>query len=192
MIRRLFVLKRRRISFKVPCDFACIRWIGEPVWYTISKSSREAVGCIHSPTRLIPGTVSSDMKRLGREADDAPPCSAGVKSEWSCTSNPACTYMACTATALPLFYVICRHLVRCIKVCAALADPVLVTFPKTVLICKHCFKTMFVGVFSSHFYSRRSPLLVYSYISVQANLGSYLRVCMMKTKSFLSVWTIKC
>ena len=39
---------------------------------------------------------------------------------------------------------------------------------------------MFVDVCSSYFYSRPSPLHVYSYVSVPAYLGSYLRVVMME------------
>jgi hypothetical protein len=44
--------------------------------------------------RLVSGAVSSGIKRLGREADHAPPSSAEIRNDWSYTSAPQCVFIA--------------------------------------------------------------------------------------------------
>jgi hypothetical protein len=42
----------------------------------------------------VPGALSPDVKRPGREADDSPPTSAEVKKIWIYTSTPPYAFMA--------------------------------------------------------------------------------------------------
>jgi hypothetical protein len=62
-------------------------------------------------------STSSDIKRLGRKADDALPCSAGVKSEWRLYLQSLMYLRGAHSD------IICCHLVRCIKGSAAETRP---------------------------------------------------------------------
>jgi hypothetical protein len=45
-------------------------------------SSRPALGSTQPPIQCVPGAVSPEVKRPGREADHSPPASAEVKKTW--------------------------------------------------------------------------------------------------------------
>lgn len=62
---------------------------------SLSTVSRPAVGSIQPPIQLIPGALSSGLKRPESEADHSPPTSAAVKNAWRCTSTPPYISMAC-------------------------------------------------------------------------------------------------
>jgi hypothetical protein len=47
--------------------------------FLFTTMSRTALGTIQPPTRWVPGAVSLEVKRPGREADYLPPPSAEVK-----------------------------------------------------------------------------------------------------------------
>jgi hypothetical protein len=53
--------------------------------FLFSKSSRPAVGSTQSPNQLVPGALSSGVKRPGREVDHSPQTRAEVKRMWICT-----------------------------------------------------------------------------------------------------------
>jgi hypothetical protein len=56
--------------------------------FLFSTSSRPALGSTHPPSQWIPGVLSPEIKRSGREADHPPPTSAEVKKMWLYTSTP--------------------------------------------------------------------------------------------------------
>jgi hypothetical protein len=41
--------------------------------FPFPTASRPALGLTHPPVPWVPGTLTTDVKRLGREADDSPP-----------------------------------------------------------------------------------------------------------------------
>jgi hypothetical protein len=49
---------------------------------------------LSAPIQWVPGTVSPEVKRPGREADHSPPTSAEVKKMWIYTSTPPYAFMA--------------------------------------------------------------------------------------------------
>jgi hypothetical protein len=49
--------------------------------------SRPALGSTQPPIKWVPGTLSLEVKRPGREADHSPPSSAEVKNAWSYAST---------------------------------------------------------------------------------------------------------
>jgi hypothetical protein len=51
-------------------------------------SSRPALGPTQPPSQWVPGAISSEEKRLGREADHSPLSGAEIKNAWSCSSTP--------------------------------------------------------------------------------------------------------
>jgi hypothetical protein len=66
-----------------------------PVWSRIfSTSSRPAVGPTKPPIQWVPGNLSSEVKRPGREADHSPSASAKVKKIWTYTAIPPYAFMA--------------------------------------------------------------------------------------------------
>jgi hypothetical protein len=50
--------------------------------------SRTALGPTQPPLQLVPGALSLEVKRPGREADHSTPSSAEAKNAWSYTSTP--------------------------------------------------------------------------------------------------------
>jgi hypothetical protein len=50
--------------------------------------SRPALGPTQPPIRWVPGALSPEVKRPGREADHSPPSSVEVKNAWRYTSTP--------------------------------------------------------------------------------------------------------
>jgi hypothetical protein len=61
-------------------------------------------GPIHPRFRWEQGTLSSGVKRLGREADHSSPTSAGVKKTWFYTSTlPYVSHTLCSVTLLMSF-----------------------------------------------------------------------------------------
>jgi hypothetical protein len=54
----------------------------------VPTSSSPALGPTQPPIEWVPGTVSSGVKRPGREADHSAPASAEVKKMWIYTSTP--------------------------------------------------------------------------------------------------------
>jgi hypothetical protein len=53
-----------------------------------TTTSRQAPSSTQPPIQLVPGAISLQVKRPGREADHSPPPSAEVKNAWSYTSIP--------------------------------------------------------------------------------------------------------
>jgi hypothetical protein len=56
--------------------------------FHFSMSSRPALGSTKPPIQWVRGTLSSEIKRSGREADHSPPTSAEVKNTRIYTSTP--------------------------------------------------------------------------------------------------------
>jgi len=53
------------------------------------SACRSVLNNTHSLVQLVPGALTSGVKRPEREADHSPPSSAEVKDAWSYTSFPA-------------------------------------------------------------------------------------------------------
>jgi hypothetical protein len=56
--------------------------------FLFTTVSRTALGPTQPPIQWVPGAISLEVKRPGREADRSPPSSAKVKNAWSYTSTP--------------------------------------------------------------------------------------------------------
>jgi hypothetical protein len=61
--------------------------------FLFTTASKPALGPTQLPIQWVPGALSLELKRLGREADHSLPCSAEVKNAWSYTSTPQYTFM---------------------------------------------------------------------------------------------------
>jgi hypothetical protein len=55
--------------------------------FLFSTSSRPALGPTPPPIQWVPGALSREVKRQGREADHSPPTSTEVKKLWTYTST---------------------------------------------------------------------------------------------------------
>jgi hypothetical protein len=80
-----------------------------PGIFLFTIASRPALGLTQPPTQQVPGALSLEVRRWGREADHSPPSSAEVKNACSYTSTPQHAFMAwCNVKAqgqlLPLPY----------------------------------------------------------------------------------------
>jgi len=67
------------------------------VWkgfFLFATVSRQALGPNHVSVQWVPGALSAEVKRLGREADLSPPSSAEVKNAWICVYTPLYVFMA--------------------------------------------------------------------------------------------------
>jgi hypothetical protein len=62
--------------------------------YLFTAASRTALRPTQPPIQRIPGGLSLEVKRLGREADHSPPSNAEVNNAWSYTSTPQYAFMA--------------------------------------------------------------------------------------------------
>jgi hypothetical protein len=58
-----------------------------------STSSRPALGSTQTPIQWVPGTLSPEVKRPGREADQSPPTSAEFKKIRIYTLTPTYAFM---------------------------------------------------------------------------------------------------
>jgi hypothetical protein len=56
-------------------------------------SSRPVLKATQPPIQWVPSTLSSGVKRPGREADHSPPASVEVKKTWLYTSTPPYVFM---------------------------------------------------------------------------------------------------
>jgi hypothetical protein len=65
-----------------------------PGIFLFTSASRRALGPTRPPIQWVPGALSLEVKRLGREADHSPPSSAEVKNAWSYTFTPQYVFMA--------------------------------------------------------------------------------------------------
>jgi hypothetical protein len=54
----------------------------------ILMDAKDTVKFSQSPIQSVPGALSLEIKRQGREADQSPPSSTEVKNTWSYTSTP--------------------------------------------------------------------------------------------------------
>jgi hypothetical protein len=59
-----------------------------------STSSRPALRSTQPNIQRVPGPISSEVKRLGREDDHSSPASAEVKKTWIDTATPLYAFMA--------------------------------------------------------------------------------------------------
>jgi hypothetical protein len=59
--------------------------------FSLSKTSRPALGPTQPPIQQVPRALSSGIKRPGCEANHSLP-SSNIKNEWSYTSNPVCLH----------------------------------------------------------------------------------------------------
>jgi hypothetical protein len=57
--------------------------------FLFTTAFRMGLGPTQPPIQWIPGALSLEVKRPGREADHSLPSSAEVKNAWSYTSTPA-------------------------------------------------------------------------------------------------------
>jgi hypothetical protein len=64
-----------------------------PVESRVSISSRSALRHTQPPTQWVPGALSPEVKRQGRDADHSPPPSAEVKKMWIYISSSPFTFM---------------------------------------------------------------------------------------------------
>jgi hypothetical protein len=62
--------------------------------FLFSRSSRPALRSTQPPLQWVPGDLSPEVKRPGREVDHSPPNSAEVKKMWIYTSAPPYAFMA--------------------------------------------------------------------------------------------------
>jgi hypothetical protein len=62
--------------------------------FLFSMSSRPALGPNQPPIQWVPGSLSTEVNRQGREADYSRPASAEVKKMLIYTSTPSYTFMA--------------------------------------------------------------------------------------------------
>jgi hypothetical protein len=62
--------------------------------FLFSTSSRPALGPAQPPIQLVPGALSTGVKRSGRDADHSPPTSAEVNKMWIYKSAPPYAFMA--------------------------------------------------------------------------------------------------
>jgi hypothetical protein len=69
----------------VVLGFDSRRWLEVVRFIT---ASRTALGPTHPPIQWVPGALSLEVERLGREADQSFPSSAEVKNACSYTSTP--------------------------------------------------------------------------------------------------------
>jgi hypothetical protein len=56
--------------------------------FLFTNALRPALGITQPPIQRVPGDLSLEVKRLGREADHSPPFSAEIKNAWRYTSTP--------------------------------------------------------------------------------------------------------
>jgi hypothetical protein len=56
-------------------------------FFLITTSSRPALGPTQPPIQWVPGTLSTAVKRPGREADHSPPPCTEFENAWSYTST---------------------------------------------------------------------------------------------------------
>jgi len=59
-----------------------IRFLAEAGIFHVSTASGPALGPIQPHIQLVPGDLSLEIKRLGREADHPPPSRAVVENAW--------------------------------------------------------------------------------------------------------------
>jgi hypothetical protein len=64
-----------------------ISWFGK-MNFLFTTVSRKVLGPTEPSIECVPGALSLELKRAGREADHLPPPSAEVKNAWSYTSTP--------------------------------------------------------------------------------------------------------
>jgi hypothetical protein len=62
--------------------------------FLFATSSVPAVGLTKLPIQWVPGALSPELKRPGREANYSPPTSAEVKNVWIYTSAHPYAFMA--------------------------------------------------------------------------------------------------
>jgi hypothetical protein len=62
--------------------------------FLFSKFSRPDLGSTQPPIQWVPGALSHEVKRQGREAEHSPLAIADVKKMWIYTSTPPYTFMA--------------------------------------------------------------------------------------------------
>jgi hypothetical protein len=56
--------------------------------FLFTTASRTVLEPTHPPTQWVPGALSQEVERPGREDDLSPPSSAEDKNAWSYTSTP--------------------------------------------------------------------------------------------------------
>jgi hypothetical protein len=61
--------------------------------FLVCTLSRLSLNPTQTPVQWVPGTLSSGVKRRGREAHHSPPPSAEVKKIWIYTSTPPYPFM---------------------------------------------------------------------------------------------------
>jgi hypothetical protein len=66
--------------------------VGSRIFF-IPTLSRPALGPTQPPIQWVPGALSPEVKRQGRDADHSPPISAEVKKMWIYTSTPPYAFM---------------------------------------------------------------------------------------------------
>jgi hypothetical protein len=62
--------------------------------FRLSTSSKPVLGPTPPPIQWVPGALSPEVRRPGREADHSPPTSVEVKNTWIYTSTPPYAFMA--------------------------------------------------------------------------------------------------
>jgi hypothetical protein len=56
--------------------------------FLFTTASKQALGLTQPPIQWVPGDLSLEVKRPGRQADQSPPSSADVKNAWNYASPP--------------------------------------------------------------------------------------------------------
>jgi len=69
------------------CNLQILFSVGQRRDFSFFITSRPALGPIHPAIQWLPGPLSPEIKRSGREADHSHPSSAEVENAWSCTSS---------------------------------------------------------------------------------------------------------
>jgi hypothetical protein len=61
--------------------------------FLFSTASRPTLGPIHSPLQWVPGALSPEVNRQGREPEHSPPSSAEVNDDGAIHPLPAYTFV---------------------------------------------------------------------------------------------------
>jgi hypothetical protein len=76
------------------CWTGGVRFQGRPRNFSLRHRFRPTLGPTQSPIQWVPGALSPEVKRPGREADHSPLSSADIKNSWSYTSTSLYVLMA--------------------------------------------------------------------------------------------------
>jgi hypothetical protein len=89
---------------------------GDREFFFYNTVSRTALGSTQTPIQWVPGALSLEVKRPGREGDHSLRSNAQVKNTWSYTSTPPYTITAWFSVKAQgqLYLTLCTYLATCV------------------------------------------------------------------------------